>query len=323
MYFKEQDMEINRNNYETFFLLYLDRELNPSEMSEVEKFVNDNADLQKEFSLLRQTVLIPVETEFDQKELLFRKEEKRRVTPIYWTRIAAAIAVLVFSSWLITTQLMRNQRTGMASSDSKKNMQPVKKNSSDQTIKEADNNKAVPPEAAGNKIQPVVQQNITATKNQSVENSVRAKTGIKPENDLSGKKNPVQPLASANPDLRNPSSGEDPDGSIQAMPKSSAQGLQPVDSRNDANPKQISGLPDSHSPALLIAATGTAENVPHERDENAAFAENEDQTDNAISVVALNDKNKGITRLFKKLTSRAPTVENDRKVRVSVFQFSY
>ncbi|HET7003457.1 MAG TPA: hypothetical protein VFI33_19175 [Puia sp.] len=315
-------MEINRNNYETFFLLYLDRELNPTEMSEVEKFVNDNADLQKEFSLLRQTVLIPVETEFDQKELLFRKEEKRRVIPLYWTRIAAAVAVLVFSGWLIATQL-RDQRTGMASSDSNMNMLPAKKNGSDQKLKEADNSKAVLPDAAVNKIQPVVQQNITATKKQSVENTFKTKTGLKPENDLSGKRNSVQPLASANPDTKNPSSAEDPDGSMLAMQKSSAQGLQPVDSRNDANPNQISANPDNHSPALLIAATGAVENVPHVRDENAAFAENEDQTDNAISVVALNDKNKGITRLFKKLTRRAPTVENDRKVRVSVFQFSY
>jgi hypothetical protein len=108
-----------------------------------------------------------------------------------------------------------------------------------------------------------------------------------------------------------------------AMQKSSAQELQPVDSRNDANPKPLSAQPGNHSPALLIAATSTAENVPHVRDENASFAESEDQGDNAISVVALNDKNKGITRLFKKLTRRAPTVENDRKVRVSVFQFSY
>src|SRR5712672_589648 len=104
MYFKEQEMDINRNNYETYFLLYIDRELNPSEMSEVEKFVTENADLQKEFSLLRQTVLLPAQTVFDQKELLFRKEEKRRVIPIYWTRIAAAVAVLVLGGWLLTSQ---------------------------------------------------------------------------------------------------------------------------------------------------------------------------------------------------------------------------
>ena len=107
------------------------------------------------------------------------------------------------------------------------------------------------------------------------------------------------------------------------MQKFSTQELHPVDSQNGNDPKQISALPGGHSPVLLIAATSTVENVPHLRDENAVLAENEDPTDNAISVVALNDKNKGITRLFKKLTRRAPAVENERKVRVSVFQFSY
>jgi hypothetical protein len=140
---------------------------------------------------------------------------------------------------------------------------------------------------------------------------------------LSGKNNPVQTLVSANPDQRNALSGEDPDGSNLAMQKSSVQELQPMDLQNGKDPKQISASPGSHSPALLIAATGATENVPHVRDENVVFVENEDQTDNAISVVALNDKNKGITRLFKKLTRRTPADENARKIRVSVFQFSY
>ncbi len=132
-------MEINRNNYETFFLLYLDRELNPSEMSEVEKFVNENADLQKEFSLLRQTILVPAPIVFDQKELLFREEDKRRVIPIYWTRIAAAVAVLVIGSWLMTTQLVRKQDGGTAGSDGKKNVVAAR-NSSDQKTKEVNSN---------------------------------------------------------------------------------------------------------------------------------------------------------------------------------------
>ena len=316
-------MEINRNNYETFFLLYLDRELNPSEMSEVERFVNENADLHKEFSLLRKTILVPAQTVFDQKELLFRKEDKRRVIPIYWTRIAAAVAVLVLGGWLITTQLVRQKVSGIAGSDSKKNVVPVEKKSSDQKIQEANGNNTGLPTATVNKIQPAGRQNITITKNQSSESSGTSKSRIKPGNDLSGKNSPVQSLVSVNPDLKNLSSGEDPDGSNLTMQKFSAQELHPVDSRNGNDPKQISALPGSHSPVLLIAATSTAENVPHVRDENAVLAENEDPTDNAISVVALNDKNKGITRLFKKLTRRAPAVENERKVRVSVFQFSY
>ena len=38
--------------------------------------------------------------------------------------------------------------------------------------------------------------------------------------------------------------------------------------------------------------------------ENALLKNQEYQTDNAISVVALNDQNKGISRFFKKLTKR-------------------
>jgi hypothetical protein len=318
MYFKEQVMEINRNNYETFFLLYLDRELNPSEMSDVEKFVAENADLQKEFSLLRQTILVPAPIVFDQKELLFRKEDKRRVIPIYWTRIAAAVAVLVIGSWLMTTQLARKQGGGTAGSNGKKNI--VVSNSSGQKTKEVNSNTAEKSDASVNKNQPAFQQNISITKNKATRNSGTAKRLVKSENDLSGKNNPVQPLVSANPDARKPSSGEDPDGSNLAMQKSSAQELQPVDLQNGADPKQISALSGSHSPVLLIAPASTAENVKYE---NAVLRENEDQTDNAISVVALNDKNKGITRLFKKLTGRTPADENARKVRVSVFQFSY
>jgi hypothetical protein len=320
MYFKEQVMEINRNNYETFFLLYLDRELNPSEMSEVEKFVDENADLQKEFSLLRQTILIPAHTEYDHKELLFRKEEKRKVIPIYWTRIAAAVAVLVLGSWFMTTQLARKQGGGITASGSRKNIVPAKKNGSDQNVPDANNNKAGLSASAANIIQPAVQQNIVITKNQSTRNSGTVKNSLKRVNDLSGKNNPVQPMVSGNPDQRDLSSGKDPDGSNLAMQKSSAQELQPVDLQNDADHRQISASPGSHSPVLLIAATGTAENVTYE---NAVLRENEDQTDNAISVVALNDKNKGITRLFKKLTRQTPTDASARKVRVSVFQFSY
>lgn len=326
-------MEINRNNYETFFLLYLDRELNPSEMVDVENFVASNADLQKEFSLLSQTILIPVQTEFSEKELLFRKEGKRRVIPIYWTRIAAAVVVLVLGTWLMTTQLTGNQKSGIAGSDNKKNIVPPKGSSSGQNTNKMNGDEAGVPAAANDKNQLAVQQIITAqnknqatdqqngttSKNPSVRNSGTSKNNIKPLNDLSGKNSTVQPLVSGNPDAQTPSSGENPEGSTLAIHKSSAQELQPVNSQNATDPKQISSLPGSHSPVLLITP-GATENV---RYENALSVENEDQTDNAISVVALNDKNKGITKLFKKLTRQAPADENARKVRVSVFQFSY
>src|SRR5580704_5749498 len=99
MYYKDSAMDINRNNYETSFLLYLDRELGPAEMLKVEKFLIENPDLQKEFVLLQQTIFLPEQIEFDQKELLFHKEEKRRVVPMYWVRIAASVIILLAAGW--------------------------------------------------------------------------------------------------------------------------------------------------------------------------------------------------------------------------------
>src|SRR5450432_3216344 len=92
---KKEVMEINRNNYETFFLLYLDGELNGTERTGVESFLREHADLQKEFSLLQHTIQRPSDTIFEPKELLYRREEKRRVISFHWTRIAAAITLIL------------------------------------------------------------------------------------------------------------------------------------------------------------------------------------------------------------------------------------
>ncbi len=104
-------MEINRNNYESFFLLYLDGELMASQQVAVEKFLGENADLQKEFFLLKQTVLSPSDVVFEPKELLFRKEEKRRVVPFYQSRIAAAVAVFLMGTWFVITQIRHQPAT--------------------------------------------------------------------------------------------------------------------------------------------------------------------------------------------------------------------
>ncbi|HXB29757.1 MAG TPA: hypothetical protein VNW49_08060, partial [Puia sp.] len=107
-------MDINRNNYETSFLLYLDRELSPVEMLKVEKFLTENPDLQKEFVLLQQTIFLPEQIEYDQKEQLFHKEEKRRIIPLYWLRIAASVIILLAAGWIILTKVSNNHQREMA-----------------------------------------------------------------------------------------------------------------------------------------------------------------------------------------------------------------
>jgi hypothetical protein len=68
-------MNINRNNYEEYFLLYADKELSAEEKSMVEMFVKQNADLEEEFVMLQQSVVKPDATvRLADKNSLYRSE---------------------------------------------------------------------------------------------------------------------------------------------------------------------------------------------------------------------------------------------------------
>ncbi len=68
-------MNINRYNYEEFFLLYVDNELTKAERAAVEAFVHDNADLEEELVMLKQSKLRPdAHLKFEGKELLMKTE---------------------------------------------------------------------------------------------------------------------------------------------------------------------------------------------------------------------------------------------------------
>lgn len=66
-------MNINRQNYETFFLLYTDNELSAAEKKQVDEFVEANTDLQEELVMLQQSILKPEDVVFEDYECLFRK----------------------------------------------------------------------------------------------------------------------------------------------------------------------------------------------------------------------------------------------------------
>ena len=64
---------INRNNYETFFLMYVDNELSITEQKMVEAFAQQNPDLQVELHMLQQAVLLPEkDIVFTNKNLLHK-----------------------------------------------------------------------------------------------------------------------------------------------------------------------------------------------------------------------------------------------------------
>ncbi len=65
-------MNINRDNYEAFFLLYVDNELPASDQRSVEEFVNKNPDLKNEFVQFKELVLPAEEIIYTGKNNLYR-----------------------------------------------------------------------------------------------------------------------------------------------------------------------------------------------------------------------------------------------------------
>ncbi|MEP7252692.1 MAG: hypothetical protein ABI683_09940 [Ginsengibacter sp.] len=73
-------MEINRNNYEEYFLLYADNELTDNEKIEVLKFIRENKDLENEFKTIQDTICKPDNIVMQDKSSLLRATENDFVT---------------------------------------------------------------------------------------------------------------------------------------------------------------------------------------------------------------------------------------------------
>jgi anti-sigma factor RsiW len=73
-------IHIDRHNYETFFLLYVDGELSVAEKQAVMQFVQENPDLGAELDQLRDAVLTPDNSFFSGKESLYRNANEE-ITP--------------------------------------------------------------------------------------------------------------------------------------------------------------------------------------------------------------------------------------------------
>ena len=59
---------------------------------------------------MQYTIQRPADTIFEPKELLYRREEKRRVVPVYWNRIAAALLLILAGSWFLLTVLNNHKQ---------------------------------------------------------------------------------------------------------------------------------------------------------------------------------------------------------------------
>ena len=317
-------MDINRTNYESFFLLYLDRELNVADRQAVENFLQEHADLQKEFSLLQQTIQLPAELVFEQKESLYHREGKRRFIPIYGLRIAAGLALILTAGWYMMTVLKNHEQ-----------LLPVlgrKITTPDVNHTQTVTTPIEPPTAGNTRSQNLDQAGPVGENDLTLNN--------KPERTPQMVKKQKQNGKGSQRNMADDRKIENPDSLVVKAQGLRSEPVQPIPEdggmaaghSNTAVELQSSvnyrGTPDpgtatikAQMPALLVAATGKKD-VPDS--ENSALANG--STENAISVIALNDKHKAIAGFFKKLTRPLPadeTADNNKKLRVSVFQFSY
>ena len=111
-------MNINRHNYETFFLLYVDKELSAADRKAVDVFVQENPDLQMELSLLQQTVVNVDDVVLDKKDWLYMEEDisalqenillyaDNELTAADKNAVDALFSVAVFSSGVFVTMLL-------------------------------------------------------------------------------------------------------------------------------------------------------------------------------------------------------------------------
>jgi hypothetical protein len=82
---------IHPGNQAEWIMLYLDGELSLRERNLLEEYLREEPVAQEEFTRLQKIKLIPEPIVFENKELLYRREKQRRVIPVFYFRIAAAL----------------------------------------------------------------------------------------------------------------------------------------------------------------------------------------------------------------------------------------
>jgi hypothetical protein len=97
------------HRYDEALISYIDNELPADDKMKLEELINSSPKLQQELNLYRKTQLQPdTDIIFENKSVLYRSTEKRRVVPIRVLRWAAAAAILLAVSITAVNLLNRN-----------------------------------------------------------------------------------------------------------------------------------------------------------------------------------------------------------------------
>ena len=324
-------MTINRNNYEEYFLLYIDRELGHDEQLMVEDYVRLNPDLEKEFSLLKQTTAIPPVMVFEGKEALLKEEKERRIFPLFWMRIAATLIILLAGGWFL---LVITGRKGHPENITASNQIAIRK----------DGNKTKIPELSA---KPANQLNSENAENLQGENPVAVTSSAngQKENLIGGTKTKSVSGKKANPAVGTNPSNPPSLSSLKTADEADrfgGQGRQPSTNSDIPDVAQNNQLPEInvpnpsivHPPSLSSLKTvaevdrfGGQGHQPSTAPPSTVNGQPSTNPDNSQSILVFNNNNKTVTGFFKKLLAKSGneqvTADNrKRKIKISVFQFN-
>lgn len=305
----KNEHSINLANYEEYFLLHVDNELNLKDKEEVEKFVLQNPGLQEEFTLIQRSKLEAEVIEFKDKATLYKKEETaKRVIALGWMRMAAAAAVIGVIATLWTTYADNSSRieapVAVVKKDQSK-VQPVQKTGE---VKE---------QAA---TQPVLEQ-ITAN-----ENVIAGKQPAPPERKTVTKKRSEENIAAANPITKETKQ------EIPVVNKENRNNLptpenNPFLAQGSGNKVDRRATPDLQADASLARNSNAGESNSHGYVQQAVYREIDTEADEEDKVLYVGgaqiNKNK-LRGLFKKAatfldkTIKKPEIE--KSVQIAGFE---
>ncbi len=342
------NMNINRNNYEEYFLLYIDRELNADEQEALESFVRRHPDLEKELDRLKQTVNFPPEIIFDNKDSLLREEKKRRFLPVYWMRIAASLIILLAGAWVMLIIIPSKNTPQGQTAD--RNIKPardknqIKKPSPGMITDEVKN------AVRGKDSDPAVRSDhaikadhvVKSDRAVKSDHAIKAAPGMNADQvrnpatdqvknqvpDL--KKNQV-PFAKANPHPTNQGASQIPNAETNEKNQQSIAVVSqlPDLAQETALPSTINYQPSTipstinHQPST-IPSTVLPSTINHQP---STIQPSTNSPDESTSILVFDNKSKAVTGFLRKLLPRSPgddvvSGSHQKKISVSIFQFS-
>lgn len=211
---------ITLHNYEHYFILYLDQELDKTKRKEVESFLNTNPSLLKEFESLKKSKLTPETISFPDKQSLYKQvEEPRRVITMRWWRIAAA-AVLILGFFGVGLSYLNNNDsndnnngTPFARIEKGSTTQPA---NNPQSIADAEKSADLEKIAESPEINSSSTETVVTAKTESnyIKRNETASARTQPKDDVQPKTNNLPTPTEENPYVNNPASLSTQTGSM-------------------------------------------------------------------------------------------------------------